>query len=198
METAEAHGGEGATYAHHHDDDDEGHLVLEEDEEEDIEDVTELLADVPRFDFYFHPQHTDEEQRTMAYRTALIFATALRPGMPVGEDEVERFTDCCPIKVEGCGGSGESDDEDEGGEAEEEGGEREEGGKAAGELPARPFQLLFPSARRVAELVAYFVHTGPFTVWAKEDTSEVLAGRYEPQVRMYWRMDLSDFIPLYC
>ena len=179
------------------------HEELSDEDEEEEADIGEVLANVPRFDFYFDEDGTDQEQRTLAYRAALHFSTALPPGQPIGDDEAEHYIDTCPVRVEGCGGSGERDeDEDEDDEEEEaqrEGeGKEGEGEKGEGAAPARPFRLLFPAAHRVSELLAYLVHSGPFTVWAKHDPAVVLAGRYSPQVRLYWRMDLSDFIPLYC
>ena len=175
-------------------------VVCLHDEDWEEGDVTEMLGDTPRFDFYFD-KDTTEEQRTAVYRAALFFSTALPPGRVIDDEDVDGWMESCQVSVTGCGGPGDAIEEDEEeGEDAEEGEVRDEGGAGALRISAPPFALAFPTARRVSDFLAFLVHAGPFTLWNNEregDEQVEEEDDYQPQVRLFWRMDLSDWIPLY-
>ena len=177
--------------------DDEGRICLHEVDED--KDVTTLLGDTPRVDFYFERrgEEDEEEEWTAVYKAAVKFSTALPPGRELDEEELEDFIATCPMAITGPGGSGDFDEEDEedSGEGEEgkEGGEGGLGKEFAG-YGRTPFSLVFPTARRVADFLAWVVHVGPIIVWGGDE--ELMEGRYEARLRLHWRMDMSEFIPL--
>ena len=150
------------------------------------------------------------------YRTALLFSSA-PPSAPLYVDEyVEEWVDGCNVKVEGTGGPLTMEQEEqfhleeqmaneearaaageEGGEGEEEGEEEEE----EEETDRKPYMLVFPTAKRVIDFIAYLGTDGLFNIWLQnEDGGEeaVDEEEYEPKTRLWWRMNQSEWIPAYC
>jgi len=166
-------------------------------------------------DFYF-TGNTSDLQRTLVYRTALLFSSA-PPSAPLHVDEyVEEWVDRCNVSIQGVGGpltmeeeqqyhfdahlareemraaAGETGEEEEQGEEEEE--DEEE------ESERKPYMLVFPSAKRVIDFIAYLGADGLYNIWTQTEEGEEEADEedYEPKTRLWWRMNQSEWIPAYC
>ena len=174
----------------------------EEEEDDGGLEWEDLLPDSPRLDFFFSSAATTAEQRSLVYRCALLFATALPSASLLDVDEVEDWMDACQVSVDGCGGSGELEIAEADEEQEEE--EAAEGGCHP------PFQLVFPSPKRVSDFLAYLTHVAPHSIWSRQQQQDGAedeqaeqqpdsgSGGYQPAVRLHWRMNLSGWIPAYC
>jgi hypothetical protein len=183
----------------------------DEEEECGVLDWEDVLGDTPRFDFFFSSSTTTAEQRSLVYRAAVLFSTSLPSASGVDDAEIEDWLDSCQVSVDGCGGSGELEMAEAEEEEEEEEEEEQEATGGGGYHP--PFQLVFPSAKRVSDFLAYLTHVAPHSIWSREQEREGAEGErrqqaeqpaggsscvYQPAVRLHWRMDLSDWIPAYC
>ena len=127
------------------------------------------------------------------------------------EEEVEAFMDSCPISLGRHRALIEPEEEEQEEEEEEEGeGEGKVTGvtvSPAGRVRAghscsrgsgvEPFALVFPSARRIADFLSFLFFTGPFVIWGVHSPAAIEDGSYKRQLRLWWRIDLSEFIPLF-
>ena len=165
-----------------------------------------------RLDFYF-TDHATHFQRTLVYRTAVLFSTA-PPSAPLHVDEyVEEWVDRCNVDIAGKGGpltmeqeeqyhmderTAREQQQQQGEEGEEEGeGEQDE----EEETECKPYMVVFPTAKRVIDFIAYLGTDGLYNIWMKtEDEGEDAADEdeYEPKTRLWWRMNESEWIPAYC
>ena len=167
-----------------------------------------------RIDFYF-TGHTSAYQRTLVYRTALLFSGA-PPSAPLHVDEyVEEWVSRCNVGITGSGGPLTMEEEAEYHMAEHQaigearaaagmGAEEEEAeveGEEEEESERKPYMLVFPSAKRVIDFIAYLGTDGLYNIWMqREEEGEELIDEeeYEPRTRLWWRMNESEWIPAHC
>ena len=167
-------------------------------------------------DFYF-TSSCDNYQRTLVYRTALLFSSAPLSAPLHVEEYVEEWVDRCNVSIEGSGGPLTMEEEAdfhlseqrakaEGGggaaesEEEEEEEEEEEGEEEEAETDRKPYMIVFPSAKRVIDFIAYLGTEGLYNIWlhSEEGEEEPDEEEYTPTTRMWWRMNESEWIPAYC
>ena len=173
-----------------------------------------LAVAVCRLDFYF-TEDTSGLQRTLVYRTALLFSSA-PPSAPLHVDEyVEEWVERCNVTIAGRGGPLTMDEDlkfqmdertshqpwERGEEHEGEADDEDEEWVEKEESERKPYMLVFPTAKRVVDFIAYLATDGLYNVWmASEAEGEQAADEeeYQPKTRLWWRMNESDWIPAYC